>query len=75
MMPPTALVAAVELLPAVGLLLLPCRFCNDAVTSELMADAAAFDAVTLDVCRVVAEVDLPAARFVSNLENAELKLV
>ena len=40
-----------------------------------MADAAAFDAVTLDVCRVVAEVDLPAARFVSNLENAELKLV
>ncbi len=74
MMPPTALVVALELLPAVELLA-PCRFCSDAVTSELMADAAAFDAVALEVCRVVAAVDFPAARLVSSLLNAELRLV
>jgi len=57
-------------------LLLPfCRFCSEVVTRELIAAAAVVDASVLEVCLVVAAVDLLAARLVSSLLNAALKLV
>jgi hypothetical protein len=68
-MPPSAPVALVELL------LLPCRFCSAVVTRELMAEVAAADAVEADDAAVFWALVLLAARLVSNLLNAELKLV
>jgi hypothetical protein len=68
-MPPSAPVALVELL------LLPCRFCSAVVTREFMAEVAAADAVDADDAAVVCALVLLAARLVSNLLNAELKLV
>jgi hypothetical protein len=72
MRPPSALVELKELLE----LLVPfCRFCSEVVTNELIAAAAVVDASVLELCLVVAAVDLLAARLVSSLLNAALKLV
>jgi hypothetical protein len=75
MRPPSALVELNELLELLELLLPFCRFCNEVVTRELIAAAAVVDASVLEVCLVVAAVDLLAARLVSSLLNAALKLV
>jgi len=69
MRPPSALVELEELLVPF------CRFCSEVVTKELIAAAAAVEALVLEVWVVVAAVDLLAARLVSNLLNAALKLV
>jgi hypothetical protein len=71
MRPPSALVE----LELVELLLPYCRFCSEVVTKELIAAAAVVDASAPALCLVVAAVDLLAARLVSNLLNAALKLV
>jgi hypothetical protein len=71
MRPPSALVE----LELVELLLPYCRFCSEVVTNELIAAAAVVDASAPALCLVVAAVDLLAARLVSNLLNAALKLV
>jgi len=71
MRPPSALVE-----PELLVLVLPyCRFCSEVVTKELIAAAAVVEASLLVVCLVVAAVDLLAARLVSSLLNAALKLV